>query len=204
MEIVGHGGHCCGISHLFGFDDSTEQDLLECIRRGYSGDFGRGPNRILECILTDRQLLPSNTDRRVLQSVRDVGGWSAILRREGFKLKAVWRNSNTGRICYMFHLIRGNGEIPVEDTVMAPTWLDQQGLIYHQPDVTVRQTPLQPVPTAPRLILNQYRAVFRGGRVGQRVFVSVGEVTEAYPRVRQYQCQSFYSDGMFPTTIHDI
>lgn len=103
MDYRTHGGLCCGYGHIFGFDGASIEQFEECIAR--HEQIARGNNRVLECILTDRQLTPTADDRRVIPSVRERGGWVNILREKGFRLSAQWRNSNTGRNCYQFLLI---------------------------------------------------------------------------------------------------
>lgn len=104
MQYNSHGGQCCGYGHVHGFDHATEADLDRCIENHRNA--ARGNNRVLEAILTDRQLNPSPTDNRVVASVRDSGGWATILARKGFRLAAEWVNSNTERRCYQFLLIQ--------------------------------------------------------------------------------------------------
>lgn len=103
MQYSNHGGHCCGYGHIHGFDSASIEQFEECISQHER--VARGNNRILECILTNRQLTPAADDIRVTPSVRERGGWANILREKGFRLSAQWRNSNTGRNCYQFLLI---------------------------------------------------------------------------------------------------
>ena len=100
MEYVAHGGGCCGYGHVFGFDHATVERLDECIQRHL--DAAGGNNRILEAILTDRQLAPAANENRIPASVTQAGGWAAVLAARGFRLAAAWTNSNTGRRCYQF------------------------------------------------------------------------------------------------------
>lgn len=101
LEIGAHGGGCCGYAHVYGFDLATPADLDRIIT-SHKQNGGRGTNRILEAILTDRQLVPSATDNRINRATTEAGGWPVILAERGFRLAASWRNSNTERRCYQF------------------------------------------------------------------------------------------------------
>jgi len=107
MEYERHGAHCCGISHVYGFDNATPDDLAEIIQLHDTGhDHGTPGNRLLEAVLTDRQLDPREEgDRRVTRAVRDAGGWAAILAGHGFTLHTRFQNSNTQHYCNVFHRV---------------------------------------------------------------------------------------------------
>lgn len=134
MEYSPHSGHCCGISVVHGFDDATVDDLDRVLARHDAGrDHGAPGNRLLEAVLTDRQLDPQNPDynRRVTQQVRDQGGWGLVLASRGFRLHTRFRNSNSGRYCNVFHRIR------TAESLDNLPWLHQP-----QPVNEVRVTPI--------------------------------------------------------------
>lgn len=105
MNNESHGGHCCGMSHIWGFNvaiDKATKDLMETItqrvseieeraRENYEYDedeedvnwtvFGH----CIEIVLTDSQMLYS--------------GWAPVLKKKGFKLCDRWFNDNSGNYC---------------------------------------------------------------------------------------------------------
>lgn len=97
-NISAHGGGCCGVSHIRGFNYFNENHTVEFIRRELSRCFDgvsprRGnPNRLAEVILTDNQL-----------SFRNL---PIALAKEGFVLVNRFRNSNSGNVCNVFHKVR--------------------------------------------------------------------------------------------------
>lgn len=104
MYYNAHGGSCCGYAHLYDMDHGTivslDERLATHFREGNS-------NRVLEVILSERQVTATRvqsarTDNRWSESVREAGGWPAVLASRGFRLSARWRNSNSGQICYQF------------------------------------------------------------------------------------------------------
>ena len=105
MEYVPHGGQCCGYAHVYGFDRSTPEDLDRIIDQHFvpagSGPGGRGNmNRIREAILSERQVTAREGGGLISREVIAAGGWPAILADRGFRLAAIWQNSNSGRNCY--------------------------------------------------------------------------------------------------------
>ena len=116
MEYTTHSGYCCGISTVYGFDDATVEDLDAVLRRhDHDQDHGTPGNRLLEAVLTDRQLAPSPVDSRGRQSVRDAGGWSVVLASRGFVLHTRFRNSNTQSFCNVFHRVMTRESIEPRD-----------------------------------------------------------------------------------------
>lgn len=104
MQYARHGGACCGYAHVYGFDNATPADLDRIIHE-HRTNGGGGTNRILEAILSERQLNPPREGGSITRQTRDAGGWVAVLAQRGFRLAAEWTNSNTGRNCYQFLLI---------------------------------------------------------------------------------------------------
>lgn len=105
LQYTRHGGLCCGVAHVHGFDDASVEDLDRIIDSHF--DHGNG-NRILEAILSDRQVVtPPDPDRNFHTSVVAAGGWPVILAARGFALAENWTNSNTGRRCYRFIKLAG-------------------------------------------------------------------------------------------------
>ena len=132
MQYTRHGGACCGISHISGFDRAAVAQLDEVLsQHDYTRDHGTPGNRLLEAVLTDRQLDRNNAsyDERITPSVRAAGGWGNVLASRGFVLVHRFQNSNTGRYCNVFHRVRH-----VEALTGLPWLMEPQ--------------PVQPVPPA--------------------------------------------------------
>jgi hypothetical protein len=185
MEYRNHGGRCCGYGHIFDFDHATEVDLDNCLQEH---DFAAGGNnRVCEVILSRRQVDPTHYTGAVSVSVRNAGGWPAILARKGFRLAAVWNNSNTGRHCYQFIKI---GRLLTDDPVYELPF-DWQGL------VAAAQGNGVVAPVAPRrvdTVSTEFYAQLRvGGRRGP--FATEREAREAYPRCRRFQQRNIMSNG---------
>lgn len=94
MEMETHGGSCCGIRHIYGFDHSTVAELDEHIRE-LDNEVGQG-NRLVEVVLSQRQV----TGHRA-----PAGGWTAALAERGFRLVSRFNNSNSNNDCYIFHRV---------------------------------------------------------------------------------------------------
>lgn len=106
MEYVRHGAGCCGISHVYVFDGATEADLDAILRRhDTSNDHGTGAGRLLEAVLSERQVNPNFGRNRtmVVEAIWEQGGWAPVLFRKGFRLVSRFNNSNSGQNCYVFH-----------------------------------------------------------------------------------------------------
>lgn len=90
----GHGGECCGITHVSNFDTYSEPtaDELKAAAEEFQRDHG-GASRdhMYEAVLTDNQL-----------SWKD-GFWRKQLKKAGFKKVTRFRNSNSGNYCNVFH-----------------------------------------------------------------------------------------------------
>lgn len=94
MRMVDHGGSCCGIRQIYGFDHSTVAELDEYIRE-LDNEHGQG-NRLIEVVLSQRQV---RGDRA------PAGGWTAALAERGFRLVSRFNNSNSHNDCYIFHRV---------------------------------------------------------------------------------------------------
>lgn len=194
MEYESHGGGCCGYGHVFNFDHSTPDNLDEVIRE--HADAGRGNNRILEAILTDRQLDPVPDDRRVTNAVRQAGGWASVLASRGFRLAAQWNNSNTGRNCYQFLRIPHLRTDDEEYRIRPHWWPEADGDINNLPLAT--RVPPEPEPAPRGQALNVVEVEFYANLrdAGLRgPFESLAEARIAYPRCRNLERRSIMSNG---------
>lgn len=117
METECHGGSCCGITHVFGFHEITqdvEKSLNNVLKyflddyydnenqlegyEAYEDDWDRDPeivkkyplrkfSCILEACLTDEQMIK----------------YSLILKNKGFKVVNRFLNSNSGNVVNVLH-----------------------------------------------------------------------------------------------------
>ncbi len=187
-----HGGSCCGYGHVYNFDHSTEAQLDRCIHEHLNA--ARGENRILEAILSERQVNPTANESRIPASVRVAGGWPTILARKGFRLAAQWENSNTGRRCYQFLLIP---RLLTDDPAYRPSF-DWEGVVaavgQPHPVFVQVQPPAEPRPQRRQTVSVEFYAHLRqGGRRGP--FETEAAVRAAYPRVARIDHRQIMSDG---------
>ncbi len=191
MEYTDHGGGCCGIAHLWLFDEEGIETLDARIRQH---DAIAGGNRLLEVVLSERQVAPQPPRERgglghlVLQEVRDAGGWPTILRERGFRLVSRFRNSNSGQLCYVFHRVPEWQSLRNEDL---PFDWPEAGNDIVEPAPVVRP-PAPPANADP--IVNEVFALFADGRV-RGPFDYVAEIRQAYPRVARYRRRKIYADA---------
>lgn len=190
MEYESHGGGCCGYGHVFNFDHSTPDNLDEVIRDHAAA--GQGNNRILEAILTDRQLDPVPDDRRITNAVRQAGGWASVLASRGFRLAAQWNNSNTGRNCYQFLRIPHLRTDDEEYQIRPHWWPEPDGDITNLPLAT-RYDPVLGGQALHVVEVEFYANLRDSGRRGP--FESFGDARLAYPRWRYFERRSIMSNG---------
>jgi hypothetical protein len=195
MEYSEHGGNCCGISHVHMFDYSTVAQLDDVIRRHDNGDeegvyeHHDGPGRILEAVLSHRQFSQGGTDARIHQSVRDAGGWAAVLAARNFILVNAFLNSNTGRKVFVFHRNQGRGS-PIDitnDRGLSFTWNGprQQQRAAPQPAAEIRPR---------RLLITTYHNRFNDGHRGAG-FDTRDAARQAAPRCRRIDQRNVYANG---------
>lgn len=96
VEIVGHGGYCCGINHIYGFDGIDMGDWQDAMGRKptlqdklrfLSNRLGTQPAICFEAALADYQWQD----------------WHTALLRFGFKRVTEFINGNTGRKIRIYH-----------------------------------------------------------------------------------------------------
>ena len=102
-SITGHGGSCCGISHIYHFQgmNSTVRTPENCEARvrflisKYWHDSGRtldrNKNRLYEAVLKESQRKE----------------WEPVLLAVGFELVTDFLNTNSGNRCYVYHYAMG-------------------------------------------------------------------------------------------------
>lgn len=94
VQLVSHGGRCCGIHHIHGFHANRVEEDIRQIDQWLVQNDQFYQNRTLEIVLTDNQcrtmehnLLPALAER-------------------GFVLVSSFYNGNSGNICNVFHRVR--------------------------------------------------------------------------------------------------
>lgn len=185
MRYRTHGGHCCGYGHVYNFDNATIESLDEAIEE-HNRAFA-GTNRILEAILSDRQVSPGNDGGRIRPDVIAAGGWAAVLASRGFHLAARWENSNTGRNCYQFLKI---DRFHPEEQALPFDWTGP--ILRPVPPPRVEQEGLREV--ALRVVSTEYYASLReAGRRGP--FDTVAAARQAFPRCARFERREIMSDG---------
>jgi hypothetical protein len=106
MNIDDHGGQCCGIRHIYAMDHSSVDELDRYISNLDRANNVGGPDsgRLIEIVLSERQVTGEGNGGWH-HSVRDAGGWPAVLAARGFRLVSRFNNANSGRNCYIFHRV---------------------------------------------------------------------------------------------------
>lgn len=188
MEYKEHGGQCCGYGHIHGFYNATIEDFNEAFEEHLAA--GRGTGRICEAILSHRQLVrgPNNQNNDILEEVWEAGGWSTILAQKGFRLNAIWDNSNTGRRCYQFlWLPSPESFLPLNDLPFVWAGERAEALVAAIPQ-------MQRVRQERRVVLTEYYAETR--TVGRRgPYETLEEAQQAWPRCRNFIAREIWSDG---------
>jgi hypothetical protein len=97
MNIDEHGGGCCGMMHIYAFENGPRPYLLrlldtqmrDWVEENYASAAGEKTfNVLLEAVLTDDQM---------------ANGWAPELKQRGWKLVTRFFNSNSGNYCNVLH-----------------------------------------------------------------------------------------------------
>ena len=95
MQIINHGGGCCGIRHIQGFGSIDYASMAEAFVKEFKDlmePFTRpGCNLLVEAVLTDRQM---------------VSGWAKVLKDFGFRHVSRFKNSNSHNYVNVLHFTR--------------------------------------------------------------------------------------------------
>ena len=111
MQRVNHGGHCCGINHIYDFiEGPTEARVREFDRlRGMC----HSPI-LMEVVLTQSQTgrtaqgnLGRNYRARITPAT-PFACWHDVLIDRGFRLVTRFKNPNSGNYCNVYHSIGVN------------------------------------------------------------------------------------------------
>lgn len=187
-----HGGGCCGYKHIFSFDYRTVEDLDRVLNEHFVPD---NNNRVVEVILSERQVNPVSGDNRIPQSVREAGGWPAILAERGFRLVSRWRNSNSARNCYQF--VKTNRWLSMTQRQLPFAY--PQELVAFQSNggenIDTNETVAPPPPPVPQQIYTTFHNVFRTRGRSEAGWPSRRLASEAAPRALRIDAKFIYSDG---------
>ena len=137
MFMFSHGGHCCGISTLWGFDEGPDTkiekhkvvkkdemvpyDYVKCrdIGKSYTHPkqtYEERAARLIEVTIGERPkglieaVLTSgkyNYDRKTYNPVRQIDVWGPVLEKMGFVPVTTFRNSNSGCDVTVYHYAYG-------------------------------------------------------------------------------------------------
>lgn len=165
ITVVGHGGACCGVRHLYSFDNATIADLDAKIRSVTElNNIGRGDSgRLIEIILSERQVTGgrpegAQANGRWAPCVQAAGGWTEVLRQRGFRFVSRFNNANSGQNCYIFHYVPNflsltdipfqwgepdmddNGGMAINRTLAIPARVAGDGTLQYGDRVRVRVT----------------------------------------------------------------
>jgi len=131
MFMFSHGGHCCGISTLWGFDDGPDMKIgkHEAVKYDFPDDYDKCRDigkryshpeqtheeraaRLIELTIAERPkglieaVLTSgkyNFDKSRYNPVRQIDVWGPILEKMGFVPVTTFRNSNSGCDVTVYH-----------------------------------------------------------------------------------------------------
>lgn len=99
LKQSGHGGNCCGISHIYNFGVNASEDqkrlldrLLACSSERFGDEdpeehWWDGESLIIEAVLSQRQ----------------TKAWEPILLSKGFKVVNSFFNPNSHNECTIYH-----------------------------------------------------------------------------------------------------
>jgi hypothetical protein len=112
VALAGHGGGCCGMRHIYGFDGSPESKTYV---RNAIGVMARNGSTLLEKFDSliheiDSIVAAANRSRqsKTIEVILTRGqlaaypGWLPVLKERGFKLVNRFTNTS-GSICNVFH-----------------------------------------------------------------------------------------------------
>lgn len=98
VNILSHGGGCCGVRHMNNFWAGASPEELDRRLAPYpTSDNPRAKGKLIEAVITDAQFL-QNPD--LAQNLKD----------KGFRFVARFDNSS-GSICNVFHRVTGERDI---------------------------------------------------------------------------------------------
>lgn len=174
VQITAHGGGCCGIYTLWGFDHSTHDEVRQLVaQHDRQPNVTPTQNRLLEAVLSQRQM-----DGFILSPE---GGWLTLLNELGFVLVNRFLNANSGRVCYVFHRNGVTNSMSVEhpDWVGRRTVLRQEFITY---DIRT-------------IVHSAFYNVYRTSGRSAAGWPSREQAETAAPRAQRIDCLSVYSDG---------
>ena len=155
MDVVTHGGKCCGIKTIWGFlghpdheastrvaKDNDNPDLIS-VTQNIGKSFHApalpsemGKERLDRLIEYVRRKRPSHMIEAVLNHYQ-LPYWGQLLRERGFRMVTTYTNSNTLCKIFVFHLVFYQGKLvkPEDVDKTVKEWNDEQ------PPVAVQGVP---------------------------------------------------------------
>jgi len=186
MFYTGHGGSCCGISHVADINGSpTSSNVFNtyngtsraCLERAITAH-GRNASRVLE-VVTAQDVDGDGTGTNQTEN------WEATLVELGFQKVSSFVNSNSGNVCTVWHK---HPELTLYGEDRQPGRVEQvERVVERVVEVPARQEV--------RAVLVEYCPNFRATGRG-RMFSSVEEVREAHPLVRRIDRRTVMSNGV--------
>lgn len=103
-----HGGGCCGMTHVYGFDNRPNEKLLnklDKILANYTGRYSDSADGC-DCEFCVKERERMKTFNALLEAVlvdEQMFTWAPELRKRGFRLVNRFFNSNSGNYCNVLH-----------------------------------------------------------------------------------------------------
>lgn len=190
MEYVQHGGQCCGISHVHGFDYTTEASLDQVLlQHDQRSDHGTPGSRTLEAVLSERQVNPAHGHGRTMipEAIWQEGGWAPVLFRKGFRLVGRFRNSNSNEFCYIFHRNLAWSDLPAAQLPFDTATLNL---------APVMRPVTAPAPTPVKVLYGvRPTTALDSPPSPVRYFETEEALNNHWPRARNKFKMTFYSNG---------
>ena len=151
MDVVTHGGKCCGIKTIRGFNWHPDYSVRGRDKRtlshespdliGVSTNIGKsfhtpalpqetGRERLDRLIEYVRMKRPSHMIEAVLNNYQ-LPYWGQLLRERGFRMVTTYTNSNTQCRIFVFHLVFHEGQLvkPEDVDKAVKEWNDAQPVV---------------------------------------------------------------------------
>jgi len=193
MNMDDHGGSCCGVRHIYGFDRSSPNELTTLLAQvdalNRVARATPDSHRLVEVILSERQVTADSGNTGWTAEVREAGGWPAILAANGFSLVNRFENANSGKKCYIFHRVNN----PLSLTDLPFEWAGPLGAQRAAPAARARRQ----APPAPTVVQTRYHNVYRQTGRAELAWLSFEHASaggKAERRLRCDRCDTM-SDG---------
>jgi len=185
MFYTGHGGACCGISHVsdIGSSPTTANTYKRfsgpsraCLERVITSH-GRNASRVLE-VVTAQDVDGDGTGTNQTEN------WEETLVELGFQKVSSFVNSNSGNVCTVWHK---HPELTLHGEERQPGRVEQvERVVERVVEVPAREEV--------RPIMVEYCPNFHATGRG-RMFSGIQEVREAHPLIRRIDRRTIMSNG---------